>query len=112
MPPKSSDALVAARLERERLRSEVLKRHRLGFGYGKISKDLTQELGRNVSKSTVQSIVRQFKDRPSVVECAKKGRPTKMTPQYAREMLLYAYCLLLHTGIEGPCSGWQQSIHS
>ena len=83
MPPKQSVDVVARRLEREWLRSEVLARHHAKKGYGKIADELSVELKRKITKSTVQSIVRTFKGRGSVIAKRQEGRPTKMKPRYA-----------------------------
>ena len=76
MPPKRSDADVENALKREQLRTKVLQLYRDGEGYGAIGEAV------GASKSTVQYIVKNFGDRQTVKDIAKKGRPVKCSVRY------------------------------
>ena len=62
--------------QKEMNRFKVLEMHRARQGYGAIANAL------GLSKATVQSIVLRFKDRNSVVDEARSGRPSKISAQY------------------------------
>ena len=59
--------------DQEKVRQRVLELYREGkLGYEAIGKDP----GVQRSKSTVQSIIKQFKDRPTVADRPRPGRPS------------------------------------
>ena len=66
-------------LDQEKVRQRVLELYHEGkLGYEAIGKDP----GVQRSKSTVQSIIKAFKDRSSVADRPRTGRPSALTKRY------------------------------
>ncbi len=83
MAPKSKEAILMKKFEQEKKREFVLDLWRQGKSYGYIATEVAKVFKGPCSRSTVQSIVRYFKDRPTVAQRSSGGRPSKMTAQYA-----------------------------
>ena len=73
MAPKNVRPSMA---DQERNRVLIMEKHRASMSMGGIAKAL------NLSKSTVQSVIRRFKDRGSVTRSAQKNRPQKLSKRY------------------------------
>ena len=71
MAPRGSMA------DQERNRALILEKHRASMSLGAIAKAL------NLSKSTVQYVIKQFKNRQSVTAKSMKGKPATLSKRVA-----------------------------
>ena len=63
------------------IKSRIVAKHEAGNSYGRISSEL------NVPKSTVQSIIKKYKDSNSTANLPRSGRPRKITTRMARKIV-------------------------
>ncbi len=59
-----------------------------------------------VGKSTVQTIIKGFKDRDSVKVKESSTRPTQLTLQYVKLLFCWLFVTLGCAGTRGSWSGW------
>jgi hypothetical protein len=83
MGPKGNLRVYPSKWEQEKLREFVIGLHKAGKSYGYICIEAEKLFKRRIPKPTVQSIVKNFKDRSSMAEKPKKGRNRIYTAQYA-----------------------------
>ena len=90
MTPKNDPAVLRTRFEDEQIREMVILLSRAKKSLKKIGGEIERVFRVKKSKSTIQYIIRRFKDRPSMVKKHGGGKPSKMTAQYSPKMLFSA----------------------
>lgn len=82
MGPKAKHFGDLNKFEKEKKRELILTLWREGKSYAYIAKQVELVFKAPCAKSTVQYVVKSFKDRPTVAAKAGGGPKSKMTPQY------------------------------
>ncbi len=83
MAPKLNQQALLKKFEDEKRRELILDLHAAGKSYSYIMKEVERIFHKKVGKSTVQMVVKRFKDRLTTISVKPPGRPSKMTTQYA-----------------------------
>ena len=90
------------KFEVEKKRELILDLYWAGKSYQHIATEVAKIFKKPCTKSTVQSVVKRFKNRLSVAARVGCGRKTKMTPQYAPAPCFC--CIIL--SVSGTNASW------
>ena len=83
MAPKVNEAKLMRQFEKEKRREFIIDLWKQKKSYAQIAKAVTEVFKGPCAKATVQSVIKVFKDRPTVCDKRRSGRPPKMSKQYA-----------------------------
>ncbi|XP_062847483.1 uncharacterized protein LOC134309924 [Trichomycterus rosablanca] len=75
------NSIMKSKEHTRQVRNKVVEKFKAGLGYKKISQAL------NISRSTVQSIIRKWKEYGTTVNLPRQGRPPKLTGRTRRALI-------------------------
>ena len=103
---------VVRKHEKELLHQQVLDLHHPNKSLSQICAEAKKVFKKEVAKSAVQSIIRNFKDRPSIAARKFPGRSRKIMDQDVPTYLhtvSFLTCMTCSLGTKQGCSGWPGS---
>ena len=83
MAPKAKPAADMKKFEDAKRREFIVSLWQLGKSYGEIGAKVNEVFGVQPAKSTIQYVIKRFKNRPDMYNKGGPGRKTRMTAQYA-----------------------------
>jgi transposase len=83
MGPKSNQDRLLKKFEDEKRRGFMLDLHGAGKSLNYIVKEVENVFKQRIAKSTVQYVIKRFKNRSTLAAKNSPGRKSKMTKQYA-----------------------------